>query len=112
MQERDPGRAIAHTDEVLALVDPEKSPGRYSQALLHGTYLRLVTGQGANLDAYERGCALQRRSDDWDEGSPVPGMLPLLLDDFGRSREFYELGLVRSRDEGDEMSVQGTLLRR
>jgi len=111
VQERDPLAAIPHADEVLTLVDPDTSPGRYSQALLHGAYLRLVAGQGVDLDVYERGCRLQQRNADWDQGSPVPGMLPLLLDDFERSRRFYGPGLVRSRDEGDEMSAQGTLLR-
>jgi DNA-binding CsgD family transcriptional regulator len=110
-QEVDPLQAIPHTDAVLSLVDPETRPGRYSQALLHGAYLRLVSGQGADLEAYDRGCELQRRNSDWNEVSPVPGMFPLLVDDFERSREFYEPGLVRSREEGDEMSVQGTLLR-
>lgn len=110
-QEIDPLLAIPHTDEVLSLVDPDERPGRYSQALLHGAYLRLISGQGADLEAFERGCELQSRTDDWDEVSPVPGMFPLLLDDFERSLEFYGPGVARSRDEGDEMSVQGTLLR-
>jgi len=110
-QDIDPRLAIPHTDEVLSLVDPEERPGRYSQALLHGAYLRLVSGQGADMEAYERGCELQRLNDDWDEVSPVPGMFPLLLDDFERAWAFYGPGVARSREEGDEMSVQGTLLR-
>lgn len=110
-QEFDPAGAIAHDDAVLGLVDPDTHPGPYSRALLHGAYLRLVTGQPPDYAAYERGVELQRQTDEWDETSPVVGMWPLLCDDFDRSRAFYEWGLARSRAEGDEPSVQGTLLR-
>ncbi|HSC73576.1 MAG TPA: AAA family ATPase [Gaiellaceae bacterium] len=106
-----PRRGIEHADAVLGLVDPEESPGIYSKALLFATYLRLITGQGADIEAFERGAALQQRNVEWDDASPVVGMWPLLMDDFVRSRAFYEAGLAASRGEGDELSVQGTLLR-
>src|SRR4029077_10969250 len=82
----------------------------FSQALLLGTYLRLITGQGANTDAFERGVALQQGAA-WEDLSPVVGMWPLVLDDFAQSMSFYEAGLEQSRAEGDELSIQGTLLR-
>jgi DNA-binding CsgD family transcriptional regulator len=109
-QDRHPLRGIEHADAVLELVDAERSPGIYSKALLFGAYLRLITGQGADDDAYERGVALQEEAS-WDDISPVSGMWPLLADDFERARGFYEPGLVKSRAEGDEPSVQGTLVR-
>ena len=110
-QDGHPVRGLEHADAVLELVGPERSPGIYSKALLFGAYLRLVTGQGADDDAYERGVELQEKNVDWDDTSPVVGMWPLLHDDFARSRAFYEPGLVTSRAEGDEPSVQGTLVR-
>ena len=110
-QDRHPQRGIEHTDAVLELVDPEHSPGIYSKALLFGAYLRLITGKGADDDAYEQGVELQEKNVDWDDVSPVLGMWPLLKDDFARAKAFYEPGLVKSRAEGDETSVQGTLLR-
>ncbi|HSP72836.1 MAG TPA: LuxR C-terminal-related transcriptional regulator, partial [Gaiellaceae bacterium] len=110
-QEIDLPRAIAHDDAALALLDPDRHPGAYSWVLLHGAYLRLLDGQGADDDAYRRGRDLQARNDEWDDTSPVLGMWPLFEDDFSLAREFYEPGLARSRAEGDETSVQGTLLR-
>lgn len=111
IQDIDPPAAIGHTDAVLELIDPDTSPGRYSKALLHGAYLRLLSGQGADQQAFERGVAIQESGLEWDDVSPVCGMWPLVCDDFKRSRSFYEAGLVRSRAEGDELSVQGTLVR-
>jgi DNA-binding CsgD family transcriptional regulator len=110
-QDFDPLLAIEHSDAVLELVDPDESPGRYSQALLHGTFLRLTTGQGADADAYERGLTLQEQGVAWDETSPVIAIWPLFKDDFAQARSFYEGGLPRARAEGDETSVQATLLR-
>lgn len=109
-QDYDLERAIAHEDAAVALLDPERAPGRYSWALLHAAYLRLLDGQGSDEDAYERGVGLQRGVD-WADNSPVSGMWPILHDDFARARRFYEDGLVWSRAEGDEPSVQGTLVR-
>jgi DNA-binding CsgD family transcriptional regulator len=111
-QDTDPRLGIEHTDAALELLDPDVSPGRYSQALLFGAYLRLISGQGADEAAYERGATLQHQRElDREEGSPVVGMWPLLGDDFARSRSFYEPALERSRAEGDEPSVQGILIR-
>jgi DNA-binding CsgD family transcriptional regulator len=111
VQDVDPLVAIGHTDAVLELVDPDDHPGMYSRALLHGAYLRLVSGQGADYDAYERGVAIQQRTADWQDRSPVWGMWPLLLDDFDTARSLYEPGVAHSRAAGDEHSVQGTLVR-
>jgi DNA-binding CsgD family transcriptional regulator len=110
LQDYDLERAIAHEDAAVALLDPERAPGRYSWALLHGAYLRLLDGQGSDTDAYARGVALQRGVE-WADNSPVSGMWPILHDDFARARAIYEEGLVWSRAEGDEPSVQGTLVR-
>ncbi len=110
-QDSDPARAIEHDAAALELLDPDESPGRYSNALLHGTYLRMTTGQGADQEAYERGVALQKRVEDWEDKSPVLGMWPLVNDDFARARSLYEAGLERARAEGDEPSVQGVLIR-
>ena len=110
-QDYDLPRAIAHEDAAVALLDPERTPGRYSWALLHAAYLRLLDGQGSDADAYERGAALQAGGIEWADNSPVTGMWPILHDDFSRARRFYEAGLVWSREVGDEPSVQGTLLR-
>jgi DNA-binding CsgD family transcriptional regulator len=110
-QDVDLERAIAHDDAAVSLLDPERTPGRYSWSLLHGAYLRLLNGEGADDDAYERGRVLQQRVVDWDDTSPVLGMWPVFKDDFAAARAFYEPGLERSRAEGDETSVQGTLLR-
>jgi DNA-binding CsgD family transcriptional regulator len=110
LQDYDLARAIAHEDAAVALLDPEQAPGRYSWALLHAAYLRLLDGRGSDADAYERGVALQRGVD-WADNSPVSGMWPILHDDFARARPIYEDGLVWSRAEGDEPSVQGTLVR-
>ena len=110
-QDTDLVRAIAHDDAAVALLDADRSPGRYSWSLLHGAYLRLLNGDGADEEAYRRGRELQERGVDWDDTSPVLGMWPLFMDDFALSRSFYEAGLERSRAEGDETSVQGTLLR-
>jgi len=54
---------------------------------------------------------LQERSGDWDDGSPVVGMWPLVHDDFATARAFYGQGLTRSRAEADTPSAQGTLVR-
>jgi DNA-binding NarL/FixJ family response regulator len=110
-QDSDLARAIAHDEAAVALLDPERSPGRYSWSLLHGAYLRLLNGEGADEDAYRRGRGLQERGVEWDDTSPVLGMWPLFKDEFAVSRGFYEAGLERSRAEGDETSVQGTLVR-
>ncbi len=104
-------RAIEHAAAAVALLDPEESPGTYSYALLLGAYLRLLDGQGSDGDAYRRGVDLQRRADDWDDACPVLGMWPLVHDDFAASWAVYGPGIARSRAEGDEQSVQGTLLR-
>jgi DNA-binding CsgD family transcriptional regulator len=110
-QEIDLARAIAHDEAALGLLDPEQTPGVYSQTMLHAAYLRLLDGQGADDDAYRRGRELQERGVDWGDVSPVVGMWPLLGDDFALAKGFYEDGLERSRAEGDEPSVQGTLVR-
>jgi DNA-binding CsgD family transcriptional regulator len=102
---------IEHTDAALAILDADRNPGLYSRALLFGAYLRLVSGQGADDAAYERGAELQRQNVEWDDTSPVWGMWPLLKDEFATSRSLYEWGLGRSRAEGDETSVQGSLVR-
>src|SRR5205807_9644316 len=89
--------AIAHSDAGIALLDPDESPGPYSYALLHGAYLRVLDGQGSDHEAYRRGVELQERSREWDDGSPVVGMCPLVYDDFAAARGFYDPGLERSR---------------
>jgi len=104
-------RAIRHADAVVDRLDPEAHPGLYSWSLLLGAYLRLLNGEGADEDAYLRGCELQQRPIDWDDTSPVVAMWPLLNDRFAEARDHYERGLQRSRAEGDVTSVQGTLLR-
>jgi DNA-binding CsgD family transcriptional regulator/predicted negative regulator of RcsB-dependent stress response len=111
LQEIDPEAAIVHTDAVVHLLDPDDLPGFYSRALLHGAYLRLVCGHGADHEAVERGVALQEHAVDWAQVSPVPGMWALLHDDFDRARSFYGPGVERSLAEGDELSLQGTLIR-
>ena len=110
-QDVDLARAVAHDDAAVALLDPDRDPGRYSWSLLHGAYLRLLNGEGADQAAYRRGCELQKLVVDWDDTSPVVGIWPLFNDDFAAARAFYEPGLERSRAEGDETSVQGTLVR-
>jgi DNA-binding CsgD family transcriptional regulator len=110
-QEIDLPRAIAHADEAVARYDPQTNPGAYSYVLLHAAYLRLIDGQGADEAAYRRGMALQEQNTNWDDNSPVQGMWPLLGDDFAAARASYEAGLERSRAEGDDPSVRGTLFR-
>jgi DNA-binding CsgD family transcriptional regulator len=104
-------RAIDHADAAVALLDPEEHPGPYSWALLLGTYLRLLNGDGDDEAAYRRGRELQKRPIDWDDTSPVLGMWPLLHDRFAEAQSVYEVGLERARSEGDVTSVQGTLVR-
>jgi DNA-binding CsgD family transcriptional regulator/tetratricopeptide (TPR) repeat protein len=110
-QDLDPKRAVAHDEAAMALLDPERSPGSYSWALLHAAYLRLLAGEGADDDAYRRGKTLQERNDDWNDMSPVLGIWAVFKDDFGAAREIYEAGLAQSRANGDETVTQGTLVR-
>lgn len=110
-QDADLERAIGHDTAALELLDPERSPGRYSWTLLHCAYLRLLDGQGSDEASYRRGVELQERGVEWEDTSPVVGMWPVLHDDFAQARAIYEVGLARARAEGDEQSVQGTLLR-
>jgi DNA-binding CsgD family transcriptional regulator len=111
LHDRDVARAIEHADAAVALLDPQAQPGPHSWSLLLGAYLRLLNGEGADEDAYRRGCELQARSTSWHDTSPVVGMWPLLLDDFAAARDLYERGLEQSREFGDLTSVQGTLVR-
>ena len=111
LQDHDLDRAIEHADAAVGLLDPDASPGLYSNALLHSAYLRLLNGEGADDEAYARGRELQERVVDWDDTSPVVGMWPVFQDRFEDAKEIYERGLARSRAEGDVPSVQGSLLR-
>src|SRR5262249_27040926 len=88
-----------------------RSPGPYSKALLHGAYLRLVTGHGADEIAYERGRALQGPDTSWEDSSPVVGMWPLLKDEFSLARSLVEKALAWGRAVGDGTDVEGTLAR-
>jgi DNA-binding CsgD family transcriptional regulator len=110
-QDVDAARAIAHAEAAVALLDPDRNPGAYSSVLLHSAYLRLIDGRGADDDAYRRGRALQEQTTDWSDISAVVGMWALFKDDFADAKQFFEAGLERSRAEGDEPSVQGTLVR-
>ena len=109
--DNDLDRGIAHADAAVALLDPDEQPGPYSWSLLLAAYLRLLNGDGDDEAAYQRGRELQQRAIDWDDTSPVLGMWPVLHDRFSEARTFYEVGLERSRSEGDVTSVQGTLVR-
>src|SRR5207248_10531560 len=108
-QDVDLSRAIEHEAAAVDLLDPERSPGRYSWSLLHWAYLRLLDGRGSDAEAFRRGAALQEDAT-WADASPVLGMWPLLHDDFSGARAVYGPGVARSWAEGDEPSVQGTLV--
>jgi DNA-binding NarL/FixJ family response regulator len=110
-QEVDLERAIPHADAAVQLLDPDQSPGGYSWSLLHGAYLRLLAGHGADEAAFLRGRELQLRGVAHEDSSPVLGMWQIFHDDFAGARALYERGLAATQAEGDQMSVLGTLLR-
>lgn len=108
LSDRDPLRAIRHDDAVLQLLDAADSPGIYSNALLHGAYLRLISGQGADDAAFERGRELQAGAAR-DDSSPVLTIWPKFKDDFSVAREHYESGLELADGVGDETAIQSIL---
>jgi DNA-binding CsgD family transcriptional regulator len=111
LHEQDLSRGIEHADAAVGILDPDQHPGPYSLALLLGVYMRLLSGEGSDEEAYERGRKLQERATDWDDTSPVLGMWSMLHDRFAEAHAWYQWGLERSLAEGDATSVQGTLVR-
>jgi len=94
-------RSLEHCDAVLSLVDDSGSPVVYSSTLMLRAYLMLISGQGPDDDAIERGWRLQVPGRDT---SPVPLAWPVMRDDFTEGRARYEYGLGASARIGDELS--------
>ena len=99
----DLGRAIAHEDAVLELLEPGTGP--YSYALMYRAYLRLVDGQGADQGAIDRGIQMESLTDKYDI-SPVPIVWPMFMDAFDFARERLVRAVAEAVALGDEASVQ------
>lgn len=94
-------RSLRHCEAVLALVDAADSPVVYSSSLMLRAYLRLISGEGPDDEAVERGWRLQVPGRDT---SPVPLAWPVMRDDFAEGRRRYEYGLATRTSIGDELS--------
>lgn len=94
-------RSLKHCDAVLSLIDGSESPVVYSSTLMLRAYLLLISGQGSDDEAIERGWRLQVPGRDT---SPVPLAWPVMHDDFAEGRARYEYGLTTRAGIGDELS--------
>jgi len=98
--------AIGHEDAALKLVPPGAGP--YSFALFFRTYLRLIAGQGADRDAFNRAMSMGHPTEMID-GSPVPFAWHVWMDEFDAGRDILVAAVARSSALGDEISVQAFL---
>lgn len=94
-------RSLQHCDAVLRLIDESELPVVYSTTLMLRAYLQLISGQGADDQAVERGWRMQEPGRDT---SPVPLAWPTMRDDFSQARARYEYGLASRTAIGDELS--------
>jgi DNA-binding CsgD family transcriptional regulator len=99
-------QAIAHEDAVLDLLEPAAGP--YTFALFYRSYLRLIDGQGADRDSFERAMSLGMPADQVDV-SPVPFSWHTFMDEFDVAREVLLWAIAGASAIGDELSVQAFL---
>ncbi|HEY7025281.1 MAG TPA: AAA family ATPase [Candidatus Limnocylindrales bacterium] len=99
-------QAIRHEDAVIDRLEP--APGPYSFALLYRCYLRLVDGQGADRESFERAMSMGAPTEQADV-SPVPFAWDTWMDDFGKAREVLLAAIAGASALGDEISVQAFL---
>ncbi len=102
MSEWDPIRGLRHCDAMLELLDPAADPGLYSGGVLMQAYFRLLSGQGADDEAVQRGQAIEDAQVDPRERSPVPIIWPLLKDDLASAVSVHTKHLRWAHDIGDQ----------
>ena len=102
MSEWDPIRGLEHCEGMLGSLDPAVDPGLYAGGILMQAYFRLVSGQGADDEAIQRGQAMEDVQVDARERSPVPIIWPLLKDDFATAVTVHTRHLEWAHDIGDQ----------
>ncbi len=102
MSEWDPIRGLSHCEAMLELLDPATDPGLYAGGILMQAYFRLLSGQGADDDAVQRGRAIEDAEVDPRERSPVPIIWPLLKDDLASAVTVHTKHLEWAHDIGDQ----------
>lgn len=99
----DLARAIRHEEAVLELLEP--GPGPYAFALMYGSYLRLINGEGADQKAIDRGMRMGV-SESRDDASPVPLVWPMFMDDFTEARKRFVAAVEEATASGEETNLQ------
>ncbi len=94
---------MRHCAAVLEILDSERHPGLYAQAVFHLAYLRLLLGHGADDAAIARGLEIERTAKErgYLDLSPVPVIWPLLEDDLPAARRTHLAQLDWARQVGE-----------
>lgn len=108
MAESDAAQGLKHCDAALALLDEDSDPALYAAVLLLGAYFRLLSGQGADDAAIERGQAIEDRvvAGGGRDRSDVPVIWPLLKDEFTRAVAIHTERLEYARQIGQQPMEQ------
>ncbi|MGP0006676.1 MAG: AAA family ATPase [Acidimicrobiales bacterium] len=105
MADSDAAHGMKHCDAIFELIDETENPAIYSQALMHRAYLQLISGQGADDGAIERGRALEEMAvrQGSRERSPVGVIWRLLEDDLDGAYAAHVGRLEWARQVGERM---------
>ncbi len=104
----DAGEQLDHAESALRLLDEGERPGERAFALFQRFSAEVLTGHPPRMDLFEQALALEPRAGSY-EGSLIPGLWAMGLDDFPVARERFLRMLRHAEEAGDESTPAGLL---
>lgn len=98
----------AHAESALRLLDERDGPGKRAFALYQHFSAEVLTGRPPRMDLFEQAQALEPGAGSY-EGSLIPGLWAMSLDDFPVARARFLRMLRHAAEAGDESTPAGLL---